>query len=319
MRNPLYQEVGPAEIRVNNQVVNIGNGPGLQVAVIDPNTGRVTSQARYDPSAEGNPIRPSRASDTLADVIEQLPVGTLVAIAAQANAIRHLNARAKKACSMIGSGLISQPVYGDRWVIAGMKGVSEGSVMEAMNPRGGVALEAWCPALPPVSQKRVGGLIALGFLIIARLLLVGAEQIRLLNASVPELDKCYPEPTPLQPAPDPGPGLQPARQSAHKALFVGMRYFTIERLRLAQRVSAMVQNHRRRLCNLGFFAEPDAHFLLEGSTATAPTRSNVLNELTWLIQDAKEGDVLYFYFLARLCGFFPAYFRRRPKRSPLLR
>ena len=285
---PQRQAAGAVEIRVNNQVVSVDNGPGLQVAVIDRNSGQVTSQARYDPSQS------SPASDTLADVIEQLPSGTLVAIAAQSNAITHLTARAKKACSMIGSGLISQLEFGDRWVIAGMKGIGAGSVMEAANPQGGVALEAWWPALPPVSQKRVGALIAFGVLIIASLAKVAAEQIY-LNASVHELDKCYPEPTPLQPTPDPG--LQPARGSAHKAVFVGMRYSTITRLRLPEQVSAMVQNHRRRLCNLGFFAEPDAHLLLEGSTATAPTRSNVLNELAWLIQDAKEGDVLYFYFL----------------------
>src|SRR6185369_5766047 len=61
---PQGQAGRAAEIRVRDQVVNLPAGADLQVAVMDRNTGRVTTQRQYDTSAS------PAASDDLAELIE---------------------------------------------------------------------------------------------------------------------------------------------------------------------------------------------------------------------------------------------------------
>ncbi|KAI0303841.1 peptidase C14, caspase domain-containing protein [Multifurca ochricompacta] len=44
------------------------------------------------------------------------------------------------------------------------------------------------------------------------------------------------------------------------------------------------------------FQERDIHILVDGQSGVSPTKANILNEMGWLVRDARPNDSLFFYF-----------------------
>src|SRR5207244_2291498 len=91
---------------------------------------------------------------------------------------------------------------------------------------------------------------------------------------------------------------------ARKAVFVGITYALTKQGVLPERILTMAKNHRRRLCNWGFFEEQDTRLLIDDETPPpmtcglhTPTKANLIRDLNWLLTGAQAGDVLYFYYV----------------------
>ncbi|WP_152428491.1 interleukin-like EMT inducer domain-containing protein [Methyloferula stellata] len=112
-------------------------GRGLNVSVIGQGIDPMAKIQTFDTGGS------SSAADAFADMIEQLPLGELVAIAVADDAFANLSERAKRACELIGSGLIRNLALHGSWAILGRKGCAPGSVPEVLRNDGAVGLEAW--------------------------------------------------------------------------------------------------------------------------------------------------------------------------------
>ncbi len=125
---------------------------GLNVAVFDETQGTVLLGGTFDLLAN-----PSSA-DALAELIESLPDGRIVAIAACDDASFNLSQAAKKACEAIGSRLIGQLGFRGEWAIVGRKSAVGGVTVENLSNQGmywgsePVAVTFW---IPPAWQCRL--------------------------------------------------------------------------------------------------------------------------------------------------------------------
>jgi hypothetical protein len=154
-----------------------GYGRGLNVVAVDETWGMPCAAKRYDTWER------ETDADAFAAFIEDLPPGSIVVIAVQDNAARNLTERAKRACEMIGSGLIRNLGDGGSWCAIGIKGAAPGSAMESLEAQGATAVATWIPVLPKPaltpSRKReavtiaifMGGLFLLSVATLARIYL----------------------------------------------------------------------------------------------------------------------------------------------------
>lgn len=112
--------VASAQILVDGKEIGFdGYGIGLNVAVFDQTTGQVVSKNNFNTTAKP-------ADDALADYINALPPGQIVAIATYGTAIpaEGLSDKAKEALKSIGSTQVDfvQALWG--WALIGVKGQS---------------------------------------------------------------------------------------------------------------------------------------------------------------------------------------------------
>ncbi|MEG4120829.1 interleukin-like EMT inducer domain-containing protein [Microcoleus sp. N9_B4] len=107
---------------------------GLNVVVIDPDTGTVTDKKSFD--VYGN----IDAAQAFAQFIENVSVGSIVAIAVKDEASSNLTDAARRACQSLGSSLIHNLGYRDSFTLIGRKGAAPGSVPEILRSDGCAAL-----------------------------------------------------------------------------------------------------------------------------------------------------------------------------------
>ena len=132
-----------ASFAIDGKRVDMPYGRGLNVVVIDPATGGIVNTYTYDTA--GSPPQ----AEALAQMIETLPVGRIVAIAIKDDAGGRLPRRAEFACETLGSALIANLVPQCSWGMVGQKGAPLGSAPEMLNPSDKVEFEAQQPLPPP--------------------------------------------------------------------------------------------------------------------------------------------------------------------------
>jgi hypothetical protein len=134
---------------------------GLNAFVINERDGQVLIARNFDTNAS------TAAADALAELIEGLPAGRIVALAAQDDAQRSLTERAMRACESAGSALIRSLRYRGSWVLIGAKAAAPGSAIERLDndePAGVCALVPY-PA-PATEEQEPGDAAALSPLVI---------------------------------------------------------------------------------------------------------------------------------------------------------
>ena len=122
-----------AQIASLGKVVNLpgGYGQGINVVVLDEVSGDVLEAHNYDTGNSGS----TQASDAFAARIEGLSAGQLVVVAVKGDAAANLTDRAKRACGMIGSGLIHNLLPSGSWCAFGIKGTAPGSALSSPTVR----------------------------------------------------------------------------------------------------------------------------------------------------------------------------------------
>jgi hypothetical protein len=130
---------GPAELAY----ITVGEGegaedgsvhsPGYNVAVIDPQTGELLDRQGFDTTAGGSEAE----ADRLADLLEGLPEGQIVAVALQGDGAVHLTGRAVAALRAIGGQADLRGTTGWSHAIVGVKGAAPGTALEAAGPDDG--------------------------------------------------------------------------------------------------------------------------------------------------------------------------------------
>ncbi|MBW4493763.1 MAG: hypothetical protein KME26_11890 [Oscillatoria princeps RMCB-10] len=141
------------QITLNGAPVSVEGGcqRGLNVAVFDETQGTLLVGGTFDLLAD-----PSSA-DAFAQLIESLPDGRIVAIAACDDASFNLSEAAKKACEAIGSRLIRQLAFRGEWAIVGRKGAAGGVTVENLSNHGvywggePVTVTFWIPPAVPAA------------------------------------------------------------------------------------------------------------------------------------------------------------------------
>ena len=119
-----------ALIMLNDQEVGFGfenYGCGLNVAVIDEVTGQTISCTTFDTCIDASSVT------AFAELVENLPQGRIVAIAAKDDATLSLNDRAKKACESLGSFLLYFLPFRGSWAMIGQKGATVGTAVESVS------------------------------------------------------------------------------------------------------------------------------------------------------------------------------------------
>ena len=120
-----------AYLIVNFQIVN-DHKRGINVMALNGQTGNPVAPARvYDTYAS------ETASDSLANFINSLPLGSVVLAGIMDDGSFHLTEKAYQALESIGSRYCRQIGFRDSWAIIGRKGASVGSVPEKLVPVGG--------------------------------------------------------------------------------------------------------------------------------------------------------------------------------------
>jgi hypothetical protein len=125
----------PVEISVNSSpdfaYITVGQEDGsthrrgYNLAVIDPQTGKVVEKAGFDTHAN------QYESQDLADFIAQIPPGFIVAVAVKEDGATHLTAQAVEALSTLGAQVDLRGKVNLSHAIIGVKGASPGTALEA--------------------------------------------------------------------------------------------------------------------------------------------------------------------------------------------
>ena len=121
------------------QLPDAENDRGLNVIIIDENSGTVITHESFDTHAS------SDHSEAFANDVNALPNGRIVVIAMKDAATNSLTDSAIQACEDIGSSLIRQIEHRGSWVIIGQKGAPKGTVAEAGSNTEAVQANAWLP------------------------------------------------------------------------------------------------------------------------------------------------------------------------------
>jgi|GEM_PF-2628894 len=274
-----------ASISVNGQRVDLAYGRGLNVAVIDRKTGRVTDRQNFDTYDSVS------AADAFAALVEQLPFGSLVAVAVMDEATSHLTDRAKRALRMLGSGGVFQLGYHNSWAMVGMKGSGAGSAFESLSASGPVCAELWVPLdTRTTGTLRAVGLI--GFLVLALVVLVVAVVVEVILFATMAPSATPDTPTNKPPTPPP----PPPTPTKRKALLVALDY-TDTALALGTYGTNALGDFQRALINANYFTTDQVMVLTDEKDKKAVSLSNVKATLmNTLVKDARPGDVLCFYF-----------------------
>lgn len=195
-----------AQIMVDSTVVNMpsGYGRGLNVAVVDETSGALLQTQVYDTSAD------SKNADAFADFIEQVPIGRLIAIAVKDEATENLTDRARRACEMIGSGLIRNLAYRGSWAIMGVKGTPPGSALEQLDNDAPTSVSIWVPFPHKEAAPRVAFLPVL-----AGILIYGVLSTAILGYFA---DRAHGQDAP--PPPQPPPADPPAARPYNRYTFL---------------------------------------------------------------------------------------------------
>ena len=123
-----------ATISVDGTTVDIpytGYNRGLNVVILDKDSGVVVHAEIFDTSAQTNP-----RSDAFVNLIMSQPEGAVIVVAIKDEGVDHLSEAAKQACGSIGSALIRQVRHRGSWAIVGRKGAPMGSVPESASNSG---------------------------------------------------------------------------------------------------------------------------------------------------------------------------------------
>ena len=113
--------------------------PGYNVALIDPETGRLVDQRGFDTTPGGSEAEAA----ALAAFIAQAPEGTIVAVALQGDGTALLTDEALSALYQIGGGVDPRGTTGWSHAVVGVKGAKPGSAAEVSGPEG-----AWLRVAP---------------------------------------------------------------------------------------------------------------------------------------------------------------------------
>ncbi|MGK7876398.1 MAG: interleukin-like EMT inducer domain-containing protein, partial [Xenococcaceae cyanobacterium] len=147
-----------AQITMNGNIVSIEGGyqRGLNVVIFDESNGNQLISQSF------NLLGKASEAEAFAKLIEDLPVGRVVAIAVKDEASINLSERAKRACESIGSRMIHSLKFRCSWAIVGYKGASPGSVIENLNNSGPfynsgpVSVKFWMSSIiPPNGEDTV--------------------------------------------------------------------------------------------------------------------------------------------------------------------
>jgi hypothetical protein len=125
-----YYGGNKAQISVDNQEIGFGNySRGINVAVFDETTSLPLFCTSFD-----TPIHKDN-SDNLADFINSLPEGKIVAVAVKGDAVdTPLTDKAKAACKSLGSAQIDQLQKYQAWALVGIKGHEPRTAQEQRDP-----------------------------------------------------------------------------------------------------------------------------------------------------------------------------------------
>ena len=151
-----------ATIIVDGIAVDIshtGYNRGLNVVILDNDSGVVMHKEVFDTSAETTVQPPS---DAFVNLITSQAEGAVILVAIKDEGTDHLSEAAKQACESFGSALIRQVEHGDSWAIVGIKGALRGSVPESASNSGSAKSTLFLPpsnandGLCPVTLRSSG-------------------------------------------------------------------------------------------------------------------------------------------------------------------
>jgi len=123
-----------AQFLIDGEYVFLGKR-GMNLLVLDPNTGTVLDRASFDTYAS------SEMADSLAAYISRLADSTIVLAAVRDEASVNMTASAFAALESLGSSLIRRLGARDSWALLGRKGAAKGSVPEILKISGQGAAE----------------------------------------------------------------------------------------------------------------------------------------------------------------------------------
>jgi Interleukin-like EMT inducer len=124
-----YITVGTGEEAQDGSV----HGPGYNVAVIDPRTGRILDRQGFDTTPSGSEAEAA----ALADYLNALPEGRIVAVAMQGEGTAHLTEEAVAALHGLGGQADPRGTTGWSHALIGVKGAQAGTALEAAGPEDG--------------------------------------------------------------------------------------------------------------------------------------------------------------------------------------
>ncbi|KYQ93435.1 hypothetical protein DLAC_06126 [Tieghemostelium lacteum] len=128
---------GTTEIKLNQVQVPMNYTIGLNVLVIDEQTGNILNNQTYDTHSS------STASSDFTTLINSLPNGRSVVIVINQDAITNLSTDAKSAIKLLGSQQIDSVQIGDSWSLVGSKGGDASSCTECHSSSKATSCESW--------------------------------------------------------------------------------------------------------------------------------------------------------------------------------
>ncbi len=278
-----YKLGNVATILLNGNPVQFigGTSRGLNVAVFDEATGTLLSASNYDT------YESPKAADDFATMIESLPLAKIVAIAVKDEATLSLTDRTRRACGLIGSSKINTLGYRGSWVLIGMKGATPGSALELVENNAPAGVQMWMGFFT-VDKARAAAMPMIGWLaafLVGAVICAVAEILVGIMMILPESDSTPPP---------------PLKRTRRRGVFVGIDYSkNIPGLRNLRGLGSQIMGELyRRATNLGYFDSAETLLLIESQAPPdIPSKQKVVQALQWLLQDAKDGDVLYFHFI----------------------
>jgi hypothetical protein len=115
------------------------HGPGYNVAVIHPKSGRLLDMRAFDTTPGGS----EQNAAALADMLDAVPEGRIVAVAVQGDGAAYLTEDAVRALTQIGGQVDLRGTTGWSHSLIGIKGAAPGAALEVAGPDQG-----WLRAAP---------------------------------------------------------------------------------------------------------------------------------------------------------------------------
>ena len=109
------------------------HGPGYNVAVIPPRSGKLLEQRAFNTTPSGS----ESEAAALVDMIDEVPDGRIVVVAMQGDGAAHLTDDAVEAFRQIGGQVDPRGTAGWSHAIIGVKGAAPGTAMEVAGPDNG--------------------------------------------------------------------------------------------------------------------------------------------------------------------------------------
>ena len=278
--------------------------PSILAAAFDPTTGELKWSGAFD----------AWTPFDLALWIEGTDTGAVVACAICGDAAVLLNDdRTRRAVETLGSACVWEVGGNDTWAMVGVKGAAAGSASELRDGAAIVAAQLWVPlfALSGTPADGIRASAAAEPLPIAPLLILIGVGVAQLFIYLVISQSLVPAPTPPMAVPE-------APATRRRAVFVGVDYIDFEgiaSLSLGGLAADLTYKLQSALVNAGLCTPSATLWLAEQrgpgvaipGPNGAPTRQNVMKALSWLIDGASAGDVLYFHFIGHGHSANPMY------------